>query len=214
MSDTTDSDDLTRRRTLGLGGSIIAARLAGCAGGDSGGGDETEAATDTATPTETATPTDTEAPETEAASLEPLSVPEDASCAVCNMKPAKFADYNAQAQYESADPKFFCSNGCLAAFVADPGHFAESHAGATIAAAFVHDHDTTEWIDAQEATYVLEMNSDRVDDPMRINPLAFDTRSDATAYVEEYDDLTEADLAGFADFDRDLAEQYRGSFFE
>jgi hypothetical protein len=58
------------------------------------------------------------------------------------------------------------------------------------------------------------MDSDRVDDPMRINPLAFDTRSDAMAYVEEYDDLTEDDLAAFGDFDRDLAEQYRGSFFE
>ncbi|RLM54071.1 hypothetical protein DVK02_11640 [Halobellus sp. Atlit-31R] len=212
-----DSAGLSRRRALGAGGSLLALALAGCSG--TGGGDTGTAAeaskpeTDAATATETPEPTTTEAA-TEAAALEPLAVPEDSNCAVCNMKPAKFPDYNAQLQYESAEPKFFCSNGCMASFAADPGHFEEAYADASIAAAFVHDHDTTDWIDGLAASYALEMNSDRVDDPMRINPLAFDTEADATAYVEQYDDLTADDVVGFDAFDRDLAEQYRASFFE
>ncbi|WP_256290726.1 nitrous oxide reductase accessory protein NosL [Halobellus inordinatus] len=213
MSDSHDNDGLTRRRALGAGGAVLTLALAGCSGTGDGGTTETETATttqtDTATPT--AEPTTTETGE---ASLSALEVPEDANCAVCNMKPAKFPDYNAQLQYESAEPKFFCSNGCMASFAADPGHFEEAYADASIAAAFVHDHDTTDWIDGLAASYVLEMDSERVDDPMRINPLAFDTEADATAYVEQYDDLTAEDVVGFDAFDRDLAEQYRASFFE
>jgi hypothetical protein len=213
MSDSHDNDGLTRRRALGAGGAVLTLALAGCSGTGDGGTTETETATstqtDTATPT--AEPTTTETAE---ASRSALDVPEDANCAVCNMKPAKFPDYNAQLQYESSEPKFFCSNGCMASFAADPGHFEEAYADASIAAAFVHDHDTTDWIDGLAASYVLEMDSERVDDPMRINPLAFDTEADATAYVEQYDDLTAEDVVGFDAFDRDLAEQYRASFFE
>lgn len=58
------------------------------------------------------------------------------------------------------------------------------------------------------------MNADRVDDPRRINPLAFDTEADAMSYVEKYDDLTADDVVGFDEFDRDLAVQYRSSFFD
>jgi nitrous oxide reductase accessory protein NosL len=232
MSGSHDIDGLTRRRALGAGGSILALALAGCSGTD-GGGTATDpetapstrtetatagAATDTADPatdaTEPATGTTDLTSETDDAALRPPAVPEDANCAVCNMKPAKFPEYNAQLRYDAADARFFCSNGCLASFAAVPGHFDEAYADASIAAAFVHDHDTTDWIDGQTASYVLEMDAERVDDPMRINPLAFDTEADATAYAEQYDDLTVEDVVGFDAFDRDLAEQYRASFFE
>lgn len=228
MSKSHDHDGLTRRRALAGSGSILALALAGCSGTDGGGtATEPETATSTRTEVETATETagpgtDTAKPTTETAdsptetdaALSPLAVPEDANCAVCNMMPAKFPEYNAQLQYDSADAKFFCSNGCLASFAAVPEHFDEAYADASIAAAFVHDHDTTDWIDGLAASYVLEMDSDRVDDPMRINPLAFDTEADAMAYTEQYDDLTAEDVVGFEAFDRDLAEQYRASFFE
>lgn len=201
---------------LGASGTALAFSLAGCtgAGDDSETGTDSEVVTDTMEPdTETATP-ESAATETGESSQSPLSVPEDAHCAVCNMMPAKFPDYNAQLQFESAEPLFFCSNGCMASFAADSGHFDEAYADASIAAAFVHDHDSVDWIDGLEASYALEMNSERVNDPMRINPLAFDTETDATAYVEQYDDLTAEDIVSFEAFDRDLAKQYRGSFFE
>jgi len=187
---------LSRRRFVAVA-SALTAGLAGCAGGD---------ATPTATPTASATATP--------ARTDPASVPDDASCAVCNMVPANFPDYNAQLTVEGDGRVFFCSSGCLGAYYVDPGHFEPSHEGATFAGLWVHDHGTKELIDATAAWFVRETNADRVDDPMQRNPLPFADRADAEAYVAEYDDLTDADLLQLADFDMELATFYRGRFFD
>ena len=189
---------LSRRRFVAVA-SALTAGLAGCAGGDSD-------ATPTATPTASATAT--------AARTDPASVPDDASCAVCNMVPANFPDYNAQLTVEGDGRVFFCSSGCLGAYYVDPGHFEPSHEGATFTGLWVHDHETKDLIDATAAWFVRETNADRVDDPMRRNPLPFADRADAEAYVAEYDDLTDADILQLADFDMELATFYRGRFFE
>jgi nitrous oxide reductase accessory protein NosL len=181
---------LTRRRLVAAAG-VLTAGLAGCAGDD-------------------ATPTSTVA----AAPTEPASVPADAACAVCNMVPANFPDYNAQLTVEGDGRVFFCSSGCLGAYYVDPGHFGPSHAGATFAGIWVHDHETTELIDATTAWFVRETNAERVDDPMQRNPLPFGDRADAETYVTEYDDLSEEDILELSDFDMDLATLYRGRFFE
>lgn len=186
---------LSRRRFVAVA-SALTAGLAGCAGGDGGG----ETATTTATPTTALT--------------DPASVPDDASCAVCNMVPANFPDYNAQLTVEGGGRVFFCSSGCLGAYYVDPGHFEPSHEGATFAGLWVHDHETTDLIDATAAWFVRETNADRVDDPMRRNPLPFADRADAEAYVAEYDDLSASDILQLADFDTELATFYRGRFFE
>jgi len=191
---------LTRRRLVVLAGGLTAA-LAGCTGGTD----------DTAEPTPTATATRTDRP---AALTDPAPVPEDASCAVCNMMPAKFPEYNAQSTVEAGDRVFFCSSGCLAAYYVDPGNFEPAHEGATFAGLWVHDHETREVIDARSAWFVRETDADRVDDPMQRNPLPFAAESDARAYVDAYDDLSESDLLRLADFDMDLATFYRGRFFE
>ncbi|KAB1190054.1 hypothetical protein GJR96_17945 [Haloferax sp. MBLA0076] len=179
----------TRRTYLKLGGLTATAALAGCLGGapTADGGAQTD--------------------------VEPADVPDDASCAVCNMMPAKFPDYNAQLAYESNDHQFFCSTGCMTTFAAVPGHFDEAFDGETPAGAWAHDHQTKALVDGQSAFYVLEMNPDRVDDPMMKNPLAFASRDDAVAYVDQYDDLSEDDIVAFDAFDRELAEQYRAKFF-
>jgi nitrous oxide reductase accessory protein NosL len=192
---------LTRRRLVAAAGALTAS-LAGCAGG--GGGDATPTLTSTSTPT--ATPT--------TALTDPASVPADASCAVCNMMPAKFPDYNAQLTVEAGDRVFFCSSGCLGAYYVDPGHFDSGHEGAAFAGVWVHDHETKEVIDATSAWFVRETNADRVDDPMQRNPLPFADREAAAAYVAEYDDLSEEDVLRLADFDMELATFYRGRFFE
>lgn len=188
---------LSRRRFVAAT-SALTAGLAGCAGGEDG--DATATSTPAATPTTPLT--------------DPASVPAEASCAVCNMVPANFPDYNAQLTVEAGDRVFFCSSGCLGAYYVDPGNFESSHEGATFAGLWVHDHETTELIDAQSAWFVRETNADRVDDPMQRNPLPFADRADATAYVADYDDLSEADILQLADFDMDLATFYRGRFFE
>ena len=191
---TSPQSTLTRRRLVAAAGALTAG-LAGCAGGDGG-------ATPTVTPA--ATP----------ASTDPAPVPADASCAVCNMVPADFPDYNAQSTVEAGDRVFFCSSGCFGAYYVDPGHFESSHEGATFVGLWVHDHGTKELIDARSAWFVRETNPDRVDDPMRRNPLPFADRTAAEAYVAEYDDLSESALIQLADYDTDLATCYRGRFFE
>jgi copper chaperone NosL len=178
---------LTRRRLVAAAGAL-ATGLAGCTG---------DGGTDTA-----------------ASPSEPATVPEDASCAVCDMMPAKFPDYNAQLTVEGSDRVFFCSSGCMAAYYVDPGTFEPSHEGATFAGIWAHDHGTKALIDARSAWFVRETDADRVDDPMQRNPLPFADRADAEAYVAEYGDLSESDILRLTDFDMDLATFYRGRFFE
>jgi len=201
MTDTTHTSRLTRRRLVAAGLGMLTAGLAGCAGGPAGDGG-------------TATATETSAPDTEASLSEPATVPEDAECAVCNMMPAKFPDYNAQLTVEAGDRVFFCSTGCLAAYYADPGHFEAAHEGATVAGVWVHDHETTDLIDAETGWFVRETKADRVPDPMGANPVPFVAEDDANAYIESYDDLSASALLRLDDFDMELARFYRGQFFE
>ncbi|MFB6101379.1 MAG: nitrous oxide reductase accessory protein NosL [Haloplanus sp.] len=191
---------LSRRRLVGVVGAL-AAGLAGCTGEPDGG----DGATATPTPTET---------ESAAALTDPATVPDDASCGVYNMMPAKFPDYNAQLTVEAGDRVFFCSSGCLGAYYVAPGNFESAHEGATFAGVWAHDHATKELIDATTAWFVRETNADRVPDPMQRNPLPFAAEADAEAYVAEYDDLSESDILRLDDFDMELATFYRGRFFE
>ncbi|MFB6155543.1 MAG: nitrous oxide reductase accessory protein NosL, partial [Haloferacaceae archaeon] len=152
-------------------------------------------------------------PETgEAAATDRVEVPEGASCAVCGMSPAKFPEWNAQVSFEDGHRAHFCSPGCATAYYADPGHFEEGRTRRTLLGAWVHDYDTKEVVDARVAYWVLETNADRIDAPMKTNPLPFAAESAAVAYVDQYDDLAAADVVRLADFDRELAGRYREQF--
>jgi hypothetical protein len=156
--------------------------------------------------TATASPTPT--PET----AEAVAVPSDSSCPVCNMKPAKFPEWNAQVVHEDGQREFFDTSGCMAAYYAVPDALASTDA--TIAGVWVTDFETGERIEGTTAHFVLETDSDRVDDPMRLNPAPFAERADAEAYVDAVDYLTADDIVGIDAFDRDVAEQYRQSFID
>ena len=158
----------------------------------------------------TATGTETE---TAAASLdEPVTVPAEASCPVCQMVPADYPDWNAQVVHEDGERAFFDTSGCLVAYYAVPDRFAATDA--PISGVWVTDFETRETIDGLTANYALETDPDRVDDPMKRNPAPFADRADAVAYVDAVDYLTTDDVVGIEAFDRELAEQYRGRFFE
>jgi len=145
---------------------------------------------------------------------EPAAVPEDATCAVCNMKPAEYPDWNAQLAFDDGERFHFCSPGCGTAFYADPGRFAEGRSRDAIEGIWFRDYGSTELTDGTAASFVLEMNADRIDAPMMKNPVPFADRADAVAYVEQYDDLGEDDVVGLDAFDVELAKQFRGRFFE
>lgn len=144
--------------------------------------------------------------------VQAVDVPTDARCAVCDMKAANFPEWNAQAVHADDTREFFCSTGCATTYYAATDEFASTDAD--VAGMWVRDVNTAELIDGMEASYALETDSDRLDDPMRLNPAPFADREDAVAYVDEVDYLGEDDIVELSAFDRDLASQYRGRFLE
>lgn len=221
MADDTAADsnrDVTRRTALRAGIVGVGAALAGCLGssgtGDTGGTEGTDQTT-TERSAQTGTGTEgTEQTETTQAEATPETPAKDESCAVCKMYPAKFPDYNAQLQLNDGEHVHFCSTGCLTAYTASPGTFHEGVTRDDVDVAWAHDHASTELVRANDAYFVLETDADRVDDPMMRNPLAFERESDATDYVDRYDDLSTDDVVRYEDFDLTLAKEYRGKFFE
>lgn len=147
----------------------------------------------------TATPTDERGP---------VSIPDSATCPVCNMVTAEHPAWNAQLRHADGERAFFDTSGCLVAYYALPGRFAATDA--SIAGVWVTDFETGERIDGTRAHYALETDPGRVDDPMGRNPAPFADRADAVAYVDAVDYLTTDDVVGIEAFDRDLAELYRG----
>jgi nitrous oxide reductase accessory protein NosL len=141
-----------------------------------------------------------------------VAVPEDAECAVCGMKAAKFPDWNGQVVHEDGTRAFFCTSGCTLTYHAVPGSFAATDAA--IAGVWVTDFETGEFVDGSTAHYALETDSDRVDDPMRLNPAPFADRAAAIDYVDAVDYLTRDDVVGLPAFDRETASEYRGRFLD
>jgi hypothetical protein len=214
MTDPTTT--LDRRRLLALAGAGLATGLAGCSGGDGTTTTERETTAPTTTDgtvTDTATPepTTTTGDRTPAA-IEPVSVPADARCPVCNMVPADYPDWNAQALHEDGERAFFDTSGCAVTYYALPGEFAATDAD--LAGLWVTDFETRETVDGTMAYYALETDSERVEDPMRRNPAPFADRADAEAYVDAVDYLTTEDIVRLEAFDRELAMQYRANFIE
>jgi len=150
---------------------------------------------------------------TAAAALdEPVAVPSDATCPVCEMTPAEFPAWNAQVVHEDGQRAHFDTSGCMAAYVAFPDQFAVTDS--TVGSVWVTDFETDDLIDGQTAHYALETDPERVGDPMGTNPAPFADRADAEAYVDAVDYLTTDDIVGFDALDADVARQYRGRLIE
>lgn len=145
-------------------------------------------------------------------SAEAVEVPPDATCAVCGMSAADFPDWNGQVVHADSTRAFFCSSGCTVTYHVAPDSFAVTSSG--IAGLWVTDFETGQRIDGTTAYYALETDSERIDDPMRLNPAPFAARDDAVAYVEAVDYLTTDDIVELAAFDRELAAQYRDRFLD
>jgi hypothetical protein len=124
----------------------------------------------------------------------------------------KFSDWNAQAVHEDEQRAYFCTSGCATTYYAVPDQFAETDA--VIAGLWVTGFESGEFVDATVASFALETDSDRIDDPMRLNPAPFADRADAVAYVDAVEYLSEDDIVELSAFDRGLAERYRSSHLE
>lgn len=146
--------------------------------------------------------------ESEMSTSEAVDFPSDADCAVCNMVAANYPDWNAQVAHTDGERAYLCSSGCMVAYKAYPDEFGA--ADSDIANVWVTGFKTREFIDAREASYALETDPERIDDPMMTNPAPFEDHADAVKYVDEVDYLTEDDIVEYDDLDADTADSYRG----
>lgn len=202
MPDTSDHRRREFIRALGAGAVTLSAATTGCLHGEDeadDGAEEGEA--DGGSADGETTPT-----------VEPAEFPADAECPVCGMASAEHPDWNAQVLHEDGERAYLCTSGCMTAYKAYSGSFAVSDAD--IAGVWVTGFDSKELVDGFEASYALESDPERVDDPMMVNPASFAERADAVAYVDEVDHLTEDDVVGYEDLDREVAESYRGQLIE
>ncbi len=204
-----------RRTLLGTLGTGAILTLAGCAGN---GEDTTEPEPEPESEPESEEESEPE-PEDDPEQLdEPTEFPEGEECAVCNMVTPEYPEWNAQLVKANGTRVYFCSSGCMLAYVADPEHFGGEDE--EVENAWVTDYETEELIDGTNCHYVRVEDSDHVDDIMMMNPTPFETRESAEAFVDELNDEhgasydSDADIITFEDFDMELAMMYRGRFFE
>lgn len=191
----------TDRRTVlsAIGaGAVVAA--AGCVGTD----DEAEPEDDDAD----ADPTDNDS----TTLTEPIAVPDEEGCAVCNMVAAEHPAWNAQLVHEDETRVYFCSSGCLTAYYVAPETFDGPEAA--IERAWVTGYETGELLVAEEASFVRVTDSDHVDDIMMLNPTPFADRADAEQFVAGFDAYSDEDIIAIDAFDMELATLYRGRFFD
>ena len=190
-----DGLPLERRRLLGVLGAGSIAGLAGCSGDDDEADDEDgndERAID---------------PNMEHPGDDPVEFTGDQECPVCGMPPTNYSRWNAQLAHEDGTGAIFDTTGCLFAYVAAMA------SDSPIENAWTMDYETRDLVDATEAHYVLITDENAVDDPMTINPRAFGDEDDALEFVEDWDaeELTDDDIIGLEDVDRDVAMIYRAS---
>lgn len=182
----------SRRRLLAVVGGTIAVGAVGCLGDDANDTEETEPALESH-------PGDG-----------PIEVPDGKICdGVCGMSAEEPAAWVGQLAHDDGTGAFFCSVGCLVAYVAAP-EYAEGN-DAPVTGAWVPDYVSKDVIDGLGAHYALEDDEDYEHEPMGINPRPFAAYEEAIAYVDSRERLTEDDIIEFPDFDLETARIYRGN---
>ncbi|QFU83427.1 nitrous oxide reductase accessory protein NosL [Natronorubrum aibiense] len=185
-----------RRRLLGLLGAGTAVGLAGCLGGSGPSGDGGDSAGISYDPNVDEHPGD-----------DPIEFADTQACAVCNMTPTDYPQWQSQLAHEDGTGAVFDTPGCLFAYLV------ATSSESPVAGAWTTEYGTTSLVDATEAHFVLVTDATAADDPMDINPRVFGDHDDAVAYLEEWDteELTEDDIVGLEDVDFDIAAIYRGN---
>ncbi len=113
--------------------------------------------------------------------LAPKSIPADARCPVCGMYPARFPRWAAQAVFKDGASHYFDSPVDLIVFLQRVDRFNKRYALKDIAASYVTDFQTGQWIEVGNAFFVQGSTSLG---PMRTADLpAFSTRLAADAFA-------------------------------
>ena len=205
-----DRDDTARRTFLGTLVAGVAAGTAGCIGGSD---DADEPAADGQGHDNDDQEGTGEAGEADGALADhpgdgPIDPPSDRRCdGVCGMVVEEFPEWDAQVAHEDGTGAFFCTAGCMVGYYIDPPAMDGSEAA--VVGVWVSAFDDGAMIDGTEASYVLDDDFERMDEPMGLNPRPFVDREDAVSWAEETDGLSADDVVGLEAFDFELADMYR-----
>jgi nitrous oxide reductase accessory protein NosL len=128
----------------------------------------------------------------------PQMIPAEQSCGVCGMYPAKFVKWQSQVIF--TDNKMVPFDGCkdMFKYVLDMAKYDKHHTAKDIAAVWVKDYNTGNWLDGTAVSYLVgssEMG------PMGKELIPFGDPTAALAFKKEksgmimnYDDVTMDDI--------------------
>ena len=132
--------------------------------------------------------------------LAPRPIPVEARCPVCGMYPARFPGWAAQTLFKDGAAHFFDSPVDLFAFLHRLDRHDRSYTLDDVAVSFVKDHESDQWIEAQQAFFV---HGSSVLGPMRDADLpAFSSREAAEAFARQHG----GKLLSFADISPELIQ--------
>lgn len=110
-------------------------------------------------------------------------VPKEARCPICGMYPARYPRWAAQLVFEDGAAHFFDSPADLLHFMRDPGRYDPERASDAVAAAYLTDFASGDWIEARNALLVIDST---IRGPMRGADLpAFASAAAAAAFIAE-----------------------------
>lgn len=116
--------------------------------------------------------------------LAPRTAPADARCPVCGMYPARFPRWAAQAIFSDGAAQHFDSPVDLLVFLQRVERYNPSYAKEDVAASFVADAESGEWVASQTAFFV---HGSSARGPMRGADLpAFATREQAATFARRH----------------------------
>lgn len=118
-----------------------------------------------------------------AESTSPMEIGEQASCGKCGMFPARYPDWQTQIVFADGSMVPFDGCKCMFGYLMNMTEYDQKHAPADVAAVWVRDHATGDWLNAREAHYVV--GSDEMG-PMGKELIPFGSNGAAESFQQEH----------------------------
>lgn len=137
--------------------------------------------------------------------IKPVEPSMEDECSICGMMPAKYPQWNAQVVLKDGERYHFDSPKDMFRFILglsnknEPKQWVEK---GEIAAAFVTDHSSGEYVDATEAFYVKGSDARG---PMGEDLVPFADSSEAMNFAKEHG----GKVSGYSDVDRELVKSLK-----
>ena len=116
-------------------------------------------------------------------STTPMQIAEDISCSKCGMFPAKYPQWQTQVIFKDGKMAAFDGCKCMFGFLFKMDQFDKEHAHGDVAAVWVREFNSREWIDATKAHYVV--GSDKMG-PMGKELIPFADAASAENFQKEH----------------------------